>query len=201
MTTFALNLYSERQPELHSTVFCHPLVGTRRCIRGKSAGSHVGDGSFHWTNAVRALVVLAVRTVHADLTDLPYAKLEGQGRCLARSLDLALSKQPLWLIDMFGISANGNCMARRLFVRNNAEGKMPGPQSIAFNRAAIRADAITLVWDGRAVTSPSAVTDLLLSLDAEFTCTHYGMKYDALSLANNSFVRDRFANLSRRGND
>lgn len=169
MTLLDLRLYDRAKPELSSTLFQHPLVGTLQCVRGKTAGVHAGCGTFHWTNAVKALVVLSVRALHAHLQGLPSPTLQGQGRCLARSLDLAIAKQPLWLTDMFGVTTDGLCFARRLFLRNNPEGRMPGPQSVAFNPATLHPALIRVSIDEEVISSTDLSSALLSALGSDLT--------------------------------
>jgi hypothetical protein len=55
------------------------------------------------------------------------AVIEGGDHSSAASLDYAISKQPLWLQDMFGVSGQGMQLARLLFRRINPDRKRPGP--------------------------------------------------------------------------
>jgi len=42
------------------------------------------------------------------------AHLEGEMGSLAASLDYAISKKPIWLLDMFGINSDGKAKIRPL---------------------------------------------------------------------------------------
>ena len=75
----------------------------RRSVRGKSGGAYRSAGSFQWTSAVRGLAFLLVQTVLIPES----AVLEGGAGTLAASLDYAISKQPMWLTEMFGCDQRG----------------------------------------------------------------------------------------------
>jgi len=139
--------------ELTKTQFYHPLHSEPLCcVRGKTTGAHQGSAhSFQWTKAVRALSLLFASTAYSF-------QAEGKGRnfttlltgyqgSLAASLDYALSKQPHWLCDMFGVTKDGDSVARRLILRSNPECKRPGPVSVSLNNRFICPSQIVICDD------------------------------------------------------
>jgi len=118
---------------------------TRRSVRGKSGGAYRTAGSFQWTSAVRGLAYLLVQTALVPES----AVLQGTSGSLAASLDYAISKQPMWLTDMFGSDQNGICLIRRMILRTNAERKRPGPTVLALNQRYLPVETITIVSDGK----------------------------------------------------
>lgn len=135
----------------HESGYC------RSSIRGKTCGAYRGAGSFQWTTAVRALCVLLLRSAATPQG----AQLAGMGSSLAASLDYAISKQPTWIAEMFGVDSFGVCTIRRIILRTNSERKRPGPVTLSLNTTYLPADQIEVVVDGKVVTAPSEM--LLLS--------------------------------------
>jgi len=103
---------------------------TRISTRGKTAGPSRACGSFQWTAAVKAFAVLAVKTRSTPENAL----LMGTSNSLAASLDYAISKQPLWLSEMFGCDHTGTSLLRRMILRTNPERKRPGPVILGINQ-------------------------------------------------------------------
>src|SRR5262249_44176847 len=93
-------------------------------------------GNFVWSSAVPALTVLTLRTAaykfsaNSDLESARFPVLEGAENSLASSLDFALSKQPNWILDMFGQTYSGASTLRKLLRRQNSERKRSGPVQI-----------------------------------------------------------------------
>lgn len=139
-----LTLYFELG-ELTEVVFNDGMINhARTSVRGKSSGPLRTAGSFQWTSAVRALALLAVRTA-SNPSD---ALLRGLGNSLAASLDYAISKQPMWLTEMFGCDQQGISLARRLILRTNPERKRPGPVTLGINQSYLPASHITIFVNG-----------------------------------------------------
>ena len=125
-----LNLYFEAG-QLAEVEFCDGITNDlRRSVRGKSAGAYGGAGSFQWTSAVKGLSLLAVRAV----SKIQEPFISGSAGSLAASLDYAISKQPLWLTEMFGCDQAGVSLLRRMILRTNPERKRPGPVILSFNQ-------------------------------------------------------------------
>jgi hypothetical protein len=122
---------------------------SRVSVRGKTGGPFRSAGSFQWTSAVKALSLLLVKTC-ATPSD---ALLRGFANSLAASLDYAISKQPLWLTEMFGCDQQGISLARRLILRTNPERKRPGPVTLGINQAYIPTSQVSIFVDGKRCTS------------------------------------------------
>jgi hypothetical protein len=139
-----LTLYFELG-ELTEVVFNDGLSNqARTSVRGKSSGPLRAAGSFQWTSAVRALALLAVKTVSTPSD----AFLRGLGNSLAASLDYAISKQPMWLTEMFGCDQQGISLARRMILRTNPERKRPGPVTLGINQSYLPPSQITIFVNG-----------------------------------------------------
>jgi|GEM_PF-2031430 len=139
---------STAEPELLETHFRHPLLSTPvMSTRGK--GMMASSASFQWTRAVRAMCVLFVRTKAESLRDKegddqsPFA-LSSQYTLLASSLDFAISKKPMWLVEMFGISKAGTLFFSRLFSRTNPEQKRVGPVTVYVTRSVLAPSGIRI---------------------------------------------------------
>lgn len=115
---------------LYETSFeAESLDDPLHCLRSQTLQAG-GRGNFRWSSAVRALAVLFVRArslqcLSADISEEPL--LQGTAQSLAASLDYAISKQPNWILDMFGVDRHGRSFLRKLLVRVNPERKRPGP--------------------------------------------------------------------------
>jgi hypothetical protein len=126
----------ESSVALNQTVFSHSLLGRRLIsVRGSTAPPDVG--TFRWSSGVRglsllltrqAIVGMARRTEEGNGHDS--ASIEGDTNSLAASLDYAISKQPLWLQDMFGATPQGTAISKLLFRRMNPDRKRPGPVTV-----------------------------------------------------------------------
>lgn len=139
-----LKLYFEAG-QLTEVAFCDGVSGDiRRSIRGKSGGAYRSAGSFQWTSAVRGLALLAVRAV----SDLEESFIKGGGGSLAASLDYAISKQPMWLTEMFGCDQSGISLIRRMVLRTNPERKRPGPTVLSINERFMPRASISIIVDG-----------------------------------------------------
>jgi hypothetical protein len=138
-------------PQLSKTVVKRDDGEIHICVRGKTAGAIRGAGSFQWTSAVQALSVLLLKTAifPNDEPGQPTAILSGFGGSLASTLDYALSKQPIWTVEMLGVDGCGNSYLRRLILRTNPERKYPGPVIVTVNPRAVSSQAIEIWWDGR----------------------------------------------------
>lgn len=131
--------------QLTEVHFCDGVSGdVRRSIRGKSGGAYRAAGSFQWTSAVRGLALLVARTCEGTVEPV----LKGTGGTLAASLDYAISKQPMWLTEMFGCDQSGICMIRRMILRTNPERKRPGPTVLSINERYLPTSAISIFSDG-----------------------------------------------------
>jgi hypothetical protein len=143
-----LALYFE-SGELTEVIFQEgPNTPARASVRGKTGGAFRTAGSFQWTSAVKAFALLVVKTC-ANNGDM---LLKGDGSSLAASLDYAISKQPLWLTEMFGSDQHGICLARRMILRTNPERKRPGPVTLGINQMYLPASSIVVFENGQPCT-------------------------------------------------
>ena len=137
MISLSLWFTDDPQPTLRETSFAHPLLaGDLRSVRGKTSGAQRNLGSFQWTPAVKALSFLLLNHLaegraEGAATSSTGFILSGEAGTLASTLDYALSKQPAWLLDMFGVDKHGTPIINRLIRRTNPERKRPGPVSLA----------------------------------------------------------------------
>jgi hypothetical protein len=139
---------------------------TRITVRGKTAGAFRNAGTFQWTSAVRGLCILLAKAKMIELRgcERNAAHIMGFQGSLAASLDYAITKQPVWIRDMFGTDANGNTLAQRLISRTNPNRKRPGPVILGLNERAVSPLDIAIVWNGRSVETVEALKTLLLNL-------------------------------------
>lgn len=131
--------------ELTEVIFEDDGSNTARAsVRGKTGGVFRTAGSFQWTSAVKALALLMVKTCLQPSGGM----IKGDSGSLAASLDYAISKQPLWLGEMFGNDKNGICLVRRLILRTNPERKRPGPVTLGINQTYLPANSVRIFADG-----------------------------------------------------
>jgi hypothetical protein len=161
--------------QLISTVFRPALnAAALCCVRGKTAGAFDGYGSFQWTRAVEGISILAVQTVLSQHSAQYPALLQGERGSLAAALDFAISKQPAWLADMFGVQLHGRPVSQLLFSRTNTHLKRPGPVVISINQRLLPAQSIQLQWNGQVVTHMTHVEQLLAALSNTMTANNRG---------------------------
>jgi hypothetical protein len=140
-----------------------------RSVRGKTAGAFRNVGSFQWTTAVKALSLLAIKAglaQRAGVTRVDH-RLAGEKGSLAASLDYAISKQPEWLVEMFGVDSRGISLVRRLVRRTNPERKRPGPVVLGFSEAALESIWFRFTLNGASVESISELESLFACLTEE----------------------------------
>ncbi len=174
MISFQLWFDGEDAPQLTRTEFAHPLLGRKQlAVRGKSCGAlacNGATGTFQWTLGVQAFSCLALRAAAASRAaandDYP-AVLEGQRGSLASSLDYAISKCPAWLLDIFGVSATGDPLPKRIFLRYNAECKRPGPVVVAMNTKFLSSNIITIYWKNRLLEDLSEIRELITRIEEQ----------------------------------
>lgn len=169
MIKMTLNFVSDRSTVfLNQTAFIHPLLARELVTVRGSAAPH-GMGNFKWSNGVRALSVLLLRHAQlllsvrseAQLRTEP-ATIEGNENSLATSLDYALSKQPIWLQDMFGSTRQGTSIAKLLFQRINPDRKRPGPVVVFISNSSLE---VIVHVDGRPIESAKELRHLVESLE------------------------------------
>ena len=170
-TEFRLVFSEGPNVELLETWFTHPLTHQPlKSTRGKTADSK-DTGTFGWTNAVRALSLLLIRHKLSAFRDNTCnrmaitAGISGPRGSLAESLGYAISKEPLWLQEMFGLDSKGNSILKRLLKRSNPELKRPGPTSVSVNESIVRPQSISIYVGSLPVEDEAELQALLFGLE------------------------------------
>lgn len=157
-----------RSPELEKSFFRAPLLdGERWAVRGKTAGAYANCGTFQWTNAVRALSLLFLKTKLLEFNRESDALLKGGEGTLASSLDYAISKQPIWLLDMLGLYPDGRPVAQRLFRRTNPERKKGGDVIIGVNTSLLDPLQIRIFLSEDELCTPDEIESLIAQIAGE----------------------------------
>ncbi len=125
-------LWFDKQNELQKITFQSSLVEKEiSSVRGLGSGSKI-NSTFCWTAAVQSLCLLLLKArLNENYLE---ADLLGEKGSAAFSLDYALSKQPNWLLEMFGFDSNGNSLLKRLLLIQNPNGKRAVPIEISLKR-------------------------------------------------------------------
>jgi hypothetical protein len=152
--------------ELTSVTVTSPNDCKLRSVRGKTTGAIVEAlGTFQWTSAVRALCAVLVRAKIASVEGSTPTPLWGEAGSLASSLDYAICKQPLWLVEMFGTLPTGDCVAKRLFRVTNSSRKRPGPVVVGLNSNLLSAENIEFYWEGVSCSDAALLRCLLKNIE------------------------------------
>lgn len=118
---------------------------------------------------MRGVCFLALKTVLSSLPEgasiQPY--ILGEKETLAASLDYAISKQPDWIVEVFGRDKVGHPFAKRLFSRTNAERKRAGPVVVAFNEHILSPENISIVLDGKMIRDFETLTRIANHLEQQ----------------------------------
>lgn len=158
-----LTLYfaSNSSISLVETSFIRSDGSEYHCVRGRTGGAYSGYGTFLWSSAVIAMSELLLRHA-ANGADAPHgiARLVGGHGSSAASLDYALSKQPVWLSDLFGADKRGGLFASRVFLRTNSGQKRPGPVAIATNPRVLLPSNVEVILDQRSIMTTNELTEL-----------------------------------------
>jgi hypothetical protein len=163
MYSLKLFFVGSKDPALFQTDFaCGQSKAS--AVRGKTSGAFAGRGSFHWSSAVRAVCVLAIKTSMASRGFGQEPVLYGEQGSLAASLDYAVSKETEWLLDVFGVSEGQIPNCRRLFKRTNSGRKRSGPVAVSFCKALHEVAAIEIKLNGDPLSTQLALEDLLNNL-------------------------------------
>lgn len=166
---FVLRFAGSDRPELIGTEFQHSVLDAPRvAVRGKSVGAYQAQGSFQWTRAVVALAALSLREKIASISgEIQLRLLVGAAGSLAASLDDSVTKNTVWVLDMFGVDSSGQPIIRRCLRRSNSGRKYPGPTAIALNESFLPANAIEIEWEGTAVEEKDSLRQLLSLVERE----------------------------------
>ena len=138
--------------------------GPLTSVRGKTHGAYRAVGSFQWSSAVRGMACVFLSAKLLDDLAPGEPMLTGEAKSLAASLDYALTKQPTWILDMFGVSLSGRTHARRLFRVTNSHRKRGGPVALSLNLYVCPPQCIEIVLDGQSVHSPEILRSMLQSI-------------------------------------
>ena len=157
--------YAKNGYHLIETRFTSSDGQTHQCIRGKSAGAVRGVGSFHWSSGVRGATALALRHLLSQETSDIAEHIAGIQRSPAASLDYALTKRPIWLSDMFGLTQEGEVFARKLFLVTNPNRKRAGPVLIRINSFALAPSDIRVFLERHRVTDTPLLLDILGNME------------------------------------
>lgn len=146
-TTLTLWLEGSSDLQLSRTEFLHPLIEQPfSTYRGRT--SIMGEGTFVWSAAVKALCILLLRAVLDEKRKAQLNSISGGRGSLAASLDYAISKKPFWLLDMFGMDQTGRPLIQRILLRRNSERKRSGPVEIFLNHKFLHPSCIRVMLDG-----------------------------------------------------
>lgn len=142
MDSLRLHFVGSEEPSLFKTEFSSGEVRVSS-VRGKTSGAFSGQGTFHWSSAVRAMSILALKTALAVRGAECEPMIVGERGSLAASLDYAISKETHWLIDMFGTDGR-NPLFRKVFSRTNSGRKRAGPVAVSFSKRLFSESAIEI---------------------------------------------------------
>jgi hypothetical protein len=164
-----LTFHGGARPELYRSEFHRGDQVKFTCVRGKTAGAIRGAGTFQWTSAVKALALILCKVAAQKFeSEIAPVSISGQNRSLASSLDYAISKQPAWLIEMFGVDSCSNTFLRRVLHRSNPERKLPGPVIISVNPKVITHNNLECWWDGKLLDTKSELMKLIALLESDY---------------------------------
>jgi hypothetical protein len=108
--------------------------------------------------------ILMVRSLLARFDSTVEPRLSGGPGSIAATLDGALSKEPAWLIDSFGVFPSGMPVSRRLFARSNPGRKRLGPVAVSLVGRVKRED-IAIYLNGRLVVESAELRSVLEALE------------------------------------
>src|SRR5690606_36171216 len=86
----------------------------------------------------------------------------------AASLDYAISKEPNWFMDMFGVDESGKCRAKTLFRRQNSERKQPGPVRVWLDPTVLSGTEIAVFRNESRVSKLSTISSFAMLIEAEW---------------------------------
>ena len=143
----------------------HPRGKSERLsVRGKTTGVYADAFTFQWTLAVRALCELFVASALA--ADGEQAKLVGGAGTSAATLDYAVSKQPLWIVEMFGTDSLGRALIQRLLKRTNPERKRGGDVILSLHSNNISPRCIRIFLDRTELRARDQLATLLREIQS-----------------------------------
>ncbi len=159
-----LKLYFSSGPnfELLKTEFSHSaIIESKLSIRGKDKGAFLLAGTFQWTQAVQALSLFFLKAILATEETI----LVGEIGSPAASLEYALAKPPVWLVEMFGLSKNSKPFIKKLVKRTNPELKRPGPVELSLNDNLLKKEQIEIYLSKKRVEEELEIMQLVKYLE------------------------------------
>ena len=169
MIQIELILSDYSAPQLVETC-CRWQYGTgeqvNRARRSLDKGIGSADcGSFGWTRAVQALTVFLLRwaawgrSAQQDASSVPV--IRGKRKSMASTLNDALTKKPLWLLDVFGCDSNGRPNVD-FIRRSNPDFKTPSnyPVELFLDRERLAPRSIKIKVDRTVVEDANKINDL-----------------------------------------
>ena len=112
------------------------------------------------------------------LGEIEVAPLTGSRGSFASSLDYAITKQVLWIQDMFGMDGRGMSVAGRVFVRTNPNLKRAGPVMVAINRNFLPVSSLEIEIDGDRQPSRDRLEKLLDKIEGRsLDCRNVNQKF------------------------
>jgi hypothetical protein len=151
----SLHLANASRPELERIEITDG-ESTRVGVRAANSRRRGNFYSLTWSLGVRGLIAILL----GQSCSAEEVVLYGEGGSLAAALDSALSKQPEWLCEMFGVEISGAAVARRLILRENPERKRHGPVSLWLYRKRITASDIAVYVDEILCTDLTSLAQL-----------------------------------------
>ncbi len=170
---FKLSLWFSvgNSPSLVESCFYHSnLTDPQLCIRGKLPYTRPSHGTFQWTPAVRAISVLLLRHCARAVEDSPFV-LSGESRSLAATLDYSLSKQPGWLLDMFGVDSAGRPLILKYIKRANSERKRPGPVEVSFTTRLRLGHELQVYYGNERLVNTKQLESLASQIENSILCS------------------------------
>ena len=184
MTCEMLLEFHGKSPELIKTLFRENGGEVCLTLRGKTPGAQRNAGTFQWTSAVRALCIALLKGRLSPNPHQEDSSLSGFAGSLAATLDYAISKQPTWTEDMFGVTPDGRSVLRRVISRSNSERKRPGPVTLSLNPHVLSPGSIIVWWNGQRVQEPTILKGLIDSLELQADPNHQSApRADSLEVA------------------
>ena len=174
-TELSLWFSTRDRMELTRTSFRSPYIPDEIvAVRGKTGGAYRTSITFQWTCAVQAVCILLLRTVarcklgHQSAPPL----LHGGKGSLAASLDSSISKQTAWQ-DLFGATAGGEPLIRRIISRSNAGLRRAGPVVLSLNERILPPSAIKGYIDDRLLTNPHEIQERADAIETAWNMEHF----------------------------
>ncbi len=161
MTQIHLALYKGDSIELDEIEFLHPSQKESiLSVRGKTTLGRHAEASFQWTSAIQALTVLMLKYAagHTRFT------LVGGTGSPAASVDFAISRQPRWVTEVFGVDKQGVSLLRRIVTRSNSNMKRPGPVAISLSNSPLNEVKITVSINGKDALETREIDEIAESL-------------------------------------